>query len=229
MRYAFVFLLTAAGFAALAARVGGWAWVLLWPALAFALAGGAYLGVGPRVFGKRFDGEIRLLSRVLLLPFLLFVWGVWHLLRRFERRPALHPVAPGLLLGRRLLPGEMPPDVVLVVDLSAEFDEPLEIRRGRKYVSLPILDGGVPDADAFRRAVDEVEAARGTVFVHCAQGHGRSGIFAAAVFLARGLASTPAEAIAKIQKIRPGVRLRPEQARWLEKFAATELVRRRQG
>lgn len=95
MRYAFVFLLTAAGFAALAARVGGWAWVLLWPALAFALAGGAYLGVGPRVFGKRFDGEIRLLSRVLLLPFLLFVWGVWHLLRRFERRPALHATLQG--------------------------------------------------------------------------------------------------------------------------------------
>lgn len=219
MRYGFVFLLTAAGFAALAARVGGWGWVLVWSALAFALAGGAYLGVGPRLFGKRLDGEIRLLSRVLLLPFLLFVWGVWHLLRRFERGPALHPIAPGLLLGRRLLPGEMPQDVALVVDLSAEFDEPLEIRHGRRYVSLPILDGGVPDVDALRRAVDEVDAVRGTVFVHCAQGHGRSGMFAAAVLLARGLAGTPAEAIEKIQKIRPGVRLRPVQARWLEKFA----------
>lgn len=105
----------------------------------------------------------------------------------------------------------MPPDVALVVDLSAEFDEPPEIRRGRKYVSLPILDGGVPDADALRRAVDEVEAARGTVFVHCAQGHGRSGFFSTAVFLARGLASTPAEAIEKIQKIRQGCACGPSR------------------
>ena len=225
--YAVVFLLTAAGFSTWAASSGGWGWVLLWPALAFALVGGAYLGGGPRVFGKLPRGELHPVHRVVLLPFLLFVWGTWHLLRLFERGSAHHSIAPGLLLGRRLLPGEIPPEVALVVDLSAEFDEPAEIGRGRKYVSLPVLDGSVPNADVFRRVVDEVNATRETVLVHCAQGHGRSGLLAAAVLLARGLASTPAEAVEQIQKIRPGVRLKPGQVRWLEEFAAAELARRR--
>lgn len=216
MRYGVVFLLMAAYLAVLAIAVGGWAWALLWPALAFALAAVAYFGVGPRVFGKRPTGVIAPVHRAMMLPFLLFVWGVWHLVRRADTKPAYHEIVPGLFMGRRLASHELPPDLALVVDLTAEFDEPADIRNSPRYRSLPILDAGVPDARQFSAVVAEVAAARGPVFIHCAQGHGRSGLLIAAVLLARGLATTPAEAITIIQRTRPRVRLRPAQARFLE-------------
>ena len=221
MAYAVVFLLLAGYLVVLAAWFGGWGWALLWPAVSFALVAAAYAGVGPRVFGKRPDGTLRPTHRVTLLPFLAFMSGAWHVLRLTGGKPAWHEIAPGLYLGRRVVfAGELPPGVGLVVDLTAEFAEPVAVRTGREYRSFPVLDALPPDEARFAALVAEVAAFRGPVYVHCAQGHGRSGLFAAAVVLARGLAATPADAVKLVRGIRPGVRLKKGQARLLERVAA---------
>jgi protein-tyrosine phosphatase len=80
------------------------------------------------------------------------------------------------------------------------------------------MDAGVPDGPRFRAAVETAAAFPGRVYVHCAQGHGRTGLFAAAVLLARGAAATPAEAVARVRAVRPGVRLKPAQRRWLARW-----------
>ena len=220
MAYAVAFLILAGYLAGLAAWLGGWGWVLLWPAVSFALVAAAYAGVGPRVFGKRPDGTLRPVHLVALLPFLAFASGVWHVLRLTGGKPAWHEVAPGLYLGRRVFAGELPSGVGLVVDLTAEFVEPAAVRTGREYRSLPVLDALPPDEARFAALVAEVAAFPGPVYVHCARGHGRSGLFVAAVVLARGLAATPADAVKRVRGARPGVRLKKGQARLLERVAA---------
>lgn len=206
----------------MAVRLGGWGWLLLWPAAGFFLVAAAYAGVGPRVFGKRPDGSLRPANLGLLLPFFLFAWGVWHLQRLMSRSPAWHEVAPGVYLARRLLPGEVPAGVRLVVDLTAEFPEPAGVRAGRDYRSLPTLDGFAPDESRLRALVAELTAHPGPVLVHCANGSGRSGTVVAAVLVARGLAADARTAVAMVRAVRGGVRLKPAQRRALERVILTE-------
>src|SRR5688500_5133902 len=124
MKYAVVFGLLAVVLAGYAVALEGLAWLLLWPALSFLVVATAYAGVGPKLLGKRPDGRIAWWALVLHLPYFLLTWGVWHAQRRVDRGPAVNEVAPGLWIGRRALPNELPPGVTLVVDLTGEFHEP---------------------------------------------------------------------------------------------------------
>jgi protein-tyrosine phosphatase len=216
MPYAILFGLLAGYLAFLAAASGGWGWLLLWPAVSFGLLAAAYAGLGPRVFGKRGDGRLSPLMVWLLLPVLLLLWGLWHLSRLAGR--CCDEVAPGLWLGRRAFVRELPPGIVLVVDLTAEFSAPRGIREGRDYLALPTLDAAAPDESAFRAALDRVSGAAGPVYLHCAQGHGRSALLAAAVLLRRGIASDVRDAERILRRARPGVRLKPAQRRLLRKL-----------
>lgn len=215
MIYAAVFLLFAGYLAWLAATLGGPWRLLLWPAASFTLVAIAYAGAGPRVFGKRPDGTLHPLHVVILFPFLAFAWGVWHLQRVLSKEPPWHEIAPGLYLGRRPLPRELPPGVALVVDLTAEFPEPRGVTAGRDYRCLPTLDGFPSHAERFRNLVAEVAAHAGPVYVHCANGHGRSAAFAAAVLLARGLAKDTDDAVRQVRAAHPGARPSRRQVRRL--------------
>src|SRR4051812_34991400 len=57
--YAAVFLILAGLTALLPLGLGGWAWVLAWPAASLVGVAAAYAGAGPAVFGKRPDGTMR--------------------------------------------------------------------------------------------------------------------------------------------------------------------------
>jgi protein-tyrosine phosphatase len=222
MKYAIIFGLLGAMLTAEAILLGDVGWLLLWPGVSFLLVGAAYAGLGPRVFGKRPDGRMAGWDVLLLLPFLLLTWGVWHLWRLLSREPCWNEVRPRLSIGRRTLPHEMPPGVDMVVDLTAEFPEPRGVRQGREYVCLPILDNTAPDESSLRRLVERVVAWPGVVLVHCANGHRRSGLVVAAVLLARGEAADAAEAIKIVKAARPGVRLKKAQRELLQRaFKAT--------
>jgi protein-tyrosine phosphatase len=216
--YTIVFGLFAAYLIALAVLLGGWAWLLAYPAGSFLLFAAAYAGVGPRLFGKRSDGRLAWWAVVLLAPVLLMLWCVWQAQRFFRREACCHEVAPGVWLGRRPLPHELPAGVVLVVDLTAEFPAPRGIGDGREYLTLPTLDGLAPDEADFRAVVERVAATAGPVYLHCALGHGRSALLAAAVLLARGLAADARHAEQMLRQVRPGVRLKPAQRRLLARL-----------
>jgi protein-tyrosine phosphatase len=202
------------GYAALSGGVGS---LLLWPALSFALVAAAYLGLGARVFGKRRDGTLAWECVAGLLPYLLFTWAVWHLSRWVRREPPFHRIAPGLLAGRRLLPREMPAEVRTVVDLTAEFAEPRAVRGTGSYLCLPMLDASVPTDGELRELLDRIGRSPEPVYVHCAEGHGRTGLVAAALLVRKGLANDAEEALAALRGIRPGVDLKPAQRALLER------------
>ena len=108
--------------------------------------------------------------------------------------------------------------MTLIVDLTSEFSEPRAVRTRCVYLCLPTLDNAVPDGKAFGEMVRKVAANEGAVYIHCALGHGRSALGAAAVLMARGLASSPEEALGQVKRARPGVRLNRWQWAFLKKW-----------
>lgn len=156
-------------------------------------------------------------SRVLFLPYFVLSSAVWHAARIFSREPACNLVWEDLVVGRRLLPREVPDEFVNYVDLTAELEDPAAIRRSPGYLAFPILDASAPDPERLREAVRSLRP--GATFIHCAQGHGRTGLFAVALLLSRGGVQTAEEGLALVQSARPGIRFSPEQRRCLEGFA----------
>ena len=218
MKYAAVFAVLGVMLAAYAVGLGGWGLLLLWPAVSFLVVASAYAGAGPRLLGKRSDGRVAWWAVALHLPFFALTWGIWHVQRKADRRPAVQEVVPGLWIGRRLLASEVPAGVTVVVDLTAEFPEPAGVRAGRTYVCLPTLDAMVPEPAAFAAALKQAAAADGAVLVHCALGHGRTGLMAAAALVARRAAVDPKAALAALRELRPGIKLNAAQRRYLDEM-----------
>lgn len=219
MKYTFVFATAAVLLAFLASRLQGAGWLLLWPAWSFAIVALAYAGVGARAFGKQADGRMRPWAVLALLPYLLLTWGTWHLARRISRERVLDEVVPGVLVGRRLLPGELPTGVSALLDLTSEFIEPEGIRSACRYVSLPILDASTLPVERVAPVLRELAALPGPLYIHCAQGHGRTGMIAAALLVARGDAPDAKVALARVRQARPAVRLSAQQERALDALA----------
>jgi len=218
MVYALFFLLVAVQFFVEAALLGGYFWIFAWPGVSFGLVGLAYLGLGPRVFGKRASGRLAWWSTLLLFPYLLLTWLTWHLVRRMSSEDCFNEVAPGIFVGRRPLPGELPREITLLVDLTAEFPEHHQVRAGREYLAAPMLDAGIASEAAFRQLVPHIAHWPGSVYIHCAQGHGRTGTVAAAVLVAKGFHATPEGAIEAMQRVRPKLQLNRNQLKFVKKI-----------
>lgn len=184
---------------------------LLWTAASFAAVGLAYLFNFHGAFGKRPDGTLATPHVLTLAPFLLFTWSVWHFARLLSREPAISTVSPRLRLARRLLPREFPPDIDVVLDLTAEFSATAPVHN---YLSLPILDGGVPDAAQLQRIFAAIPT-DATTLIHCAQGHGRTALVATCLLLQRSNLDAAA-AIVAVLAARPHAKMNRAQRAFVE-------------
>lgn len=219
MRYGLIFLI-------LFALVLGYSWalypyglLLLWLALDFLLVGVAYLANSPRIFAKRDDGSRAAWSIVLLCPAFCATWLIWSLTRHLSKETAFHQLTEDLFIGRRLVDSEPRPPVEVVVDLCCELPESRPLAQ-LDYRTLRILDAAAPAPQALVALIEVLCTERRPIYVHCAQGHGRTGLIASALLIGRGLAADPEDAVAKVRAARPGVRLGRAQRGALERFAA---------
>jgi protein-tyrosine phosphatase len=211
MRYALIFWTLGVAWAILAFHWRGAGWIALWPGLSFALVGFAYGGVGVPVFGKSNDGRLSPDRLILLLPYVLLAWASWAVVRRVTSEPAASEVAPGLWVGRRPVARELPQGIQLVVDLTCELWEPRSVRNASGYLCEPTLDERFLPEDRAAELIRRLSAAPGPILLHCAQGHGRSATLAAAVMVARGIASDMDDAERRIAVVRPRIRIHPAQ------------------
>lgn len=141
------------------------------------------------------------------LPYLVFTWTLWHLQRWMTREDCCNQVAPGLWVGRRAFPEEIPSDTTTVIDLTAEFPVPRGVTEDREYICVPTLDTCMPKGQHLVEHVSRIRACRGPLYINCASGHGRSAALAAAILISRGVAGTLDEAERSIKAVRPGIGL----------------------
>ncbi|MHC4876997.1 MAG: phosphatase domain-containing protein [Planctomycetota bacterium] len=220
MKYGLAFSLVAATLSYYAVRDGSWAFLLLWPALSSALVAVAYFVRLPAIFGKRRDGSMRPVNVALLLPYLLYLWGIWHIIRLISRESAVDFLEPDVFVGRRLLPHELAIHPKVIVDLTCEFPEPSAIRAAVKYISFPVLDASTPDTEAILNFAQTLSSQEHPIFIHCAQGHGRTALIASALLLARGLAKDTEDALSQVQAVRPLAQLNGLQSDVLRQTAS---------
>lgn len=211
MKYALVFALLAVVVALQLPNLPHWSLriPLSWVVVSFALVSLAYACNCPRLFGKRADGRRRWLIRAALLPYELLSAGIWQLAVRLSTEPPWHRIDEQLVIGRRLRRHEIPEHIDGVLDLTCEFSEN-PLLRCKHYRCLPLLDALAGDHRQVQEAVADVADWPGTTYIHCAQGHGRTGMVAAMV-LARRKGISASDALALLCRIRPGIGLSQQQ------------------
>jgi protein-tyrosine phosphatase len=138
--------------------------------------------------------------------------------RLLSQEPKANPLRDDLVLSRRLLVHELPENIASVVDLTYEFTKPKDSWQFQAYTCYPMLDGSSATPDEIRELATEIIGMPKPVLIHCAQGHGRTGLVASAVLLVSGKAQTAADAIAMVQSVRPGIELNKVQRSVLEQI-----------
>jgi hypothetical protein len=198
-----------------------------WTAFSFLLVAGAYALNRPCPFMRMRRGRPNFIGYLTFWPFFLLS-TILHILRRIiiSRLPPYHEIVPGLYLGRRLSAREaarLPFKPAGVVDLMCEMPETPPLRHRETYASLPVLDGMPPSLEQLQAGAAWVaqRLATGPVYVHCALGHSRGAVLAAAVLLALRRADTAETAVHMVSDRRPKVWVSGGQLKVLRQFAAT--------
>mmetsp|Transcript_21285 Transcript_21285/g.59947 ORF Transcript_21285/g.59947 Transcript_21285/m.59947 type:complete len:258 (+) Transcript_21285:203-976(+) len=198
---------------------------LLWPALCYFVVAAAYAFNKPAwiSLSSKSDsaGDIPTVIRILMSPFLGGAFIVWFAKR--WKSPEIMPsrIVERVYLGR--LPwelSEIPEDVVEIVDCTAEF--PRFVTSNVKYQCFPMLDTCAPpesERDRFVTVARHVASfaidGEDAVYVHCANGRGRSATLIAAALLAARLVDTVEEAQTVMRLQRPQVHLKACQKEFL--------------
>lgn len=192
----------------------------LWNSFAFFIVSQAYFkafGFDEFSLGKsKLSGAIDTKRKVALLPFFLAIGVFWWLVKVIKREHPYHLVHENLYVGRRPLSvQDIPEDATYLLDMTAEFEVPACIRTARlNYICCPALDTMAPTEANFIETLKELFPCRdGVIFVHCAFGHSRSVMAAAAIMMLRCPRQFPSidAAEALIASIRKGIHIRSEQ------------------
>ncbi|NDD28493.1 MAG: serine/threonine protein phosphatase [Proteobacteria bacterium] len=191
--------------------------LLLWPVAALLIVAAAYAGGGPALLDKS-HGTFPRSSLALLAP---YRWLAELSFRWFERSlPASVSLHDGVSIGRRWSPSWRGDEMAAVLDLTAEYVEH-EAWRARHYLNIPVLDLTSPSPDQLRDATEFIAQAPRPVYVHCSLGLGRSACVAAAWLLRSRQAATVDEALEKVARVQPHLRLARGTRGALENFAGT--------
>lgn len=108
------------------------------------------------------------------------------------------------------------------VNMREEFDDHARDLDLDAYCFLPTTDDFAPSMAHLFQGVNFIQreiAAGNKVYIHCGGGIGRAPTMAAAYFISQG--DSKEQALDRIRTVRPFINLSPEQARQLERFAAT--------
>ncbi len=220
MKYTFIFIILGASVSYLGITLGHWWNVAHWFSFTCIALAFGYAGLGPIIFGKRRNGRIPVWSRIIHLPYMVYSEIVWNIARLLSRENAHDIVSDDLVLGRRLRSTELVEGLVNYVDLTAETEDPKRIRKLNGYICFPILDGSVPVVPDLVNLIASLPSGR--TYVHCAQGHGRTGLFAIALLAKKGLVGSYEDGLAMIQQARPGIGLNRRQEAFVKKYIAEQ-------
>lgn len=175
--------------------------------MAAGLLSTAYQANDYSAIGKIDSGEQLWYGKLSFIPYLIPLWIRQFIITRCTKEPAYNELLPGVFIGRRLFKAsQLPEGCATIVDLAAEFPEAKSIRSMSGYKSFPILEASIRSKEELSEFIATLPE-RG-IYIHCGQGHGRTGFFTAAFLLERGYAKTIEEAEAMLVAARPRLKLR---------------------
>ena len=193
------------------ARYGFLLYIMLWPAGVLIFIGIAHICFpkrGVKILGKSTtNGSLPWLQSTLFFPYLLSAWIGWAVrcaYLRIKREPICSKVWDGVYVGRYpLFSSRIPDEVTVVVDLTTEFPG---VYGEREYYGCFAFDTDTPDPTEWYAVATQIAKchAKGEkILVHCAYGHGRSGVTAALAML---LASEPPKDVSSFEAARTFLR-----------------------
>ena len=217
MKYALTFTLL--GLALVALSISSRTWLLTWFGVCFLTVASAFGWFGPNVLGKRENGKFTPIFQILLLPYFLMTWILWHIQRLLTTESPVNEICHGIWLGRRPVSKEIPTGVTLVIDMTAEFPASRNVLDNYHYRCLPTLDCDAPTVEQLRLVAMQATTNQGDVLVHCALGHGRSAMMVAAILILQDTVSGVEEAISLVKSRRPSIEINKAQQQVLETLA----------
>lgn len=209
-----------------AARSHLWCLVLLYPSASLFLVGIAYGCAGPGMLGKRPNGQRSWTAILWTAPYITASEALWWPVALLTREPTLGLATTNLYFGRRLsvFDGTLIAEQGFqsCLDLTSEFSEVKALRDLKNYRCLPVLDGMPLSIEQLHDAIGWLGEAvqRGPVYVHCALGHGRTGMVVAAYLVAHRLEPDIDGALKRLRDRRSGVSLNRRQRHALTEFVA---------
>lgn len=195
-------------------------YVLLWPVLSLAVISLGYFKLGPVVYLKQ-NGQ-----HAIWVKALHYFSFLGHELSRRAYAKQCAPwnrLLPNLLIGRQLKDSEVEllrtEAVSAVLDLTAEFSEPPELRE-IKYLNLPLLDLAAPTDSQLEQALAFIQThiEKGTVYVHCKIGYSRTAAIAGSYLIQAGHAQSTEAAISKLKNARSSIIIRPEARATIQRY-----------
>ena len=168
----------------------------------------------PGFFKK--NGKIPILIKLINAPYFILTLVTWHVYKKCIIENSTDDINDSLCVGRRQLSGEFDLEKIdYYLDLTSEFDEPQSYRISEKYLNFPILDADVPDYKSLNDLMTKIKGSK--VFIHCAQGHGRTGLVAIVFLIANKTVKSVDEGLKLLKSKRPKLDVNSEQLRFLEK------------
>ncbi len=204
---------------AIAARGGMPSLLVAWLGLDFLLLAAGHFWRLHRILGKRADGRLSWWSWLIYLPLHVLNLVIWHGFRIASFEQPFNNITDDLVIGRRLLPRQCPGEFVNFVDLTAEFQEPRDLREQSGYMAIPILDASAISPGELKTVLMRLRPGR--TYIHCAQGHGRTGLFALAFLLYVRKASNVEEGLTLLKSKRGGIGLNQLQLNAIRAFQGT--------
>lgn len=192
-------------------------YILLWPAMSFALVALSYFTTTPKWFAKQKNGRIHFIPQLVLLPYFMCLWSLWHIIRIFQTENAYDELNEQITIGRRLLFREMPANIQMVIDLTCEFNEDKRIVENYDYRCLPILDCCPTQQQTLMEFLQNIALCDKNMYVHCAQGHGRTSMIVCILLVLQKKASSPQQAMQQIKKRRPRANMTKSQWQLVER------------
>jgi protein-tyrosine phosphatase len=182
--------------------LGGWGWLLFWPASSLWIVAAAYWIGAPAIFQTR-DTRMDPATTLLLAPYIRArrIHARWST----RREPIAQEIADGVWLGRFLLRNERDAlRIASMVNVAAELPVNTSGVVARSVPMLDLMAPTVEQLEAAVAAIDDLNAVRPTV-VCCALGYSRSAAAMAAWLVASETSASVDAAIELIQTRRPAV------------------------
>lgn len=192
--------------------------IFIWPAICHLFMAAAYFGnqrMGVKCLNKdRKTGQISCTAFFLCLPWLITVYVFWFVRHMFNGEDAYNRVYKHFYVGR--FPrwnSEFPPEIKNIVDMTAEFSARKSLLKGRTYLCLPSMDRCMPDPWDLGQFALQVSRLKTPTYIHCANGHSRSGLLMAMVMVLRKDSASIRHAFAKMVEKRRWVHYRKYEAK----------------